>query len=149
MTVVVYSNGTLAVDSLVCSGSMKLPKGWTKLIRLERRQAWAAGAGTYTMIRSLCEWLEDPERTPPDDLEDSEVVLLYDDGRVEVYDNAITPLAWPRDVPLVVGSGEQAAMGALLAGADAVRAAEIACEVVTTCGLPVVHVQVAARSPPP
>jgi ATP-dependent protease HslVU (ClpYQ) peptidase subunit len=149
VTVVAYKDGTLAVDSLVCSGSTKLRPGWKKLVRIERLRAWAAGAGTLSKIHELYAWLEDPERLAPDDLDDSEVILLYDDGRVEVYDDATIPMPWPADVPLSAGSGEQAALAAMLAGADAVRAAEIACEVVNSCGLPVLSAQVAARKVSP
>jgi hypothetical protein len=36
-----------------------------------------------------------------------------------------------------IGSGREVAMGAMAAGADAKRAAEIACELVTSCRLPI------------
>ena len=69
---------------------------------------------------------------------------MYDNGKVELYEDSPTPLSWPADAAFAMGSGDQAALAALLCGKDPIEAVDIACRINNQCGLPVVYAKVAA-----
>ncbi len=67
--------------------------------------------------------------------------LVLTEGRVELWHEYFQPSVV--EMPyFAIGSGAMTAMGAMHAGADAIRAVEAACAIANGCDLPVMHEEI-------
>jgi ATP-dependent protease HslVU (ClpYQ) peptidase subunit len=92
-------------------------------------------AGETTQMQRLAEWIE-AGSNPPDwpDLTDVEALVLNPDGTVDLIEAQNKGRLERVELPIAIGSGMEAALGAMDAGADPRRAVEIACRRSATCG---------------
>lgn len=134
MTVIAWDGRTLAADRMAeCDGTTLSVR---KVYRASTGQAVAV-AGTAAHIIPLLRWVEAgarPEDWPEFQRSDqSSTLVVATPGRVLTYEQEPHPIeflsraqAW--------GCGRAAALGALLAGASAVRAVMITGRVDSACG---------------
>lgn len=134
MTVLVWDGKTFAADRLACGGTMKHTV--TKIARVDDELVGICGR--LSTGNELRDWYlkgADPEYFPNAALDDPEtdLVVIKADGTVWVYSASSTPFQ-VEDQVCTFGSGAEAAWGALLCGATAQRAVEIASQINITCG---------------
>lgn len=86
---------------------------------------------------TLVDWLMSPGKDyPVTGSEEGVAVLITPDKRIFMYSSARSEVPIEiEDTLYSVGSGGSAAMGAMLAGADAIRAVQIACMIDNYSGL--------------
>ena len=133
MTTIAYKDGVLSTDSQVSAGSC-YSYHIDKLVRVDEHDCWLSMCGTVAHFKDFLRWF----RADEEDRDEIEVpefepdsfgaVVLFDDGRVHMYDEQFDYLDHPADKPLAVGSGAAAALGAMYAGvsaADSVRIASL------------------------
>ena len=134
MTTITWDGKTLAADSRVTDGCIeqvrckKIHKAGEYII---------AFCGDYAEGLAFVKWVKDgmvAERKP-EDLEDFGALVVHPDGKVFEYTKRLIPL--PCGCPTAAGSGRKSAMGALLAGANAVEAVKIAAKLDPYTGGPV------------
>lgn len=128
MTVAVYDGRSLAADRMALSDGMRLEPR-CKLIVVEGVGAFV-GVGDALgdkaderTLRMIADGADPPENA-------FGLALLKDGRAFMVQCGGLRQLGKPR----ALGSGQEVATGALRMGADARRAAEIACEEIATCG---------------
>lgn len=133
MTTVAYRNGRLAADTLHCIAGMKA--NHSKISRCEDkegREYLIASAGNVSDCAALEQWYKNgavgiPQYTLfKDDVPTASALIVHEDGRVlyvDTYGHEIS--IQPHDF-FAIGSGAAVAMGAMHAGATAVKAVEIA-----------------------
>lgn len=137
MTVIAWDGKTLAADKRCTAGYLVSPLV-TKIKRSVRTGALITGSGNAGMVHELWAWYEAgaiPADFPKENkLADAlaHLIIISREG-VFKYEGTAFPqllenkfLAW--------GSGCEAAMGAMMCGADAKRAVEVASEIVQGCG---------------
>lgn len=147
MTIIAYDGKSIAVDSIACNDSMKFTLNKYKLFSGEIINSLYLWHGEYSLGLRLVDWhwsggdiSQWPSRQYTDAWTGLIVVHFDRDHRlIDMVEYEQEPYPEPIDTPFLAwGSGEKFAMGAMAAGANAKRAAEIACELCTTCGGPVV-----------
>jgi hypothetical protein len=103
-------------------------------------------SGEDAMTKPAIEWHQDgaePAKVPKGDPDTSWTLLVIEkDGRVIIYGDK-SPYPLEVTAPYTMGSGRDFAMGAMLAGASAKEAVEIACTRDVWSGLPVQVVDIA------
>lgn len=131
MTTIAYCSGVLAADTGMVVNGCKLGR-MTKVARREDG-ALAAAAGTAGYAAAFLKWFLAPENdkgSPPEPKGDDRYfdrgVIFYPDGHIEVHElggqfNTSAPY-------YAFGSGSEAALGAMFAGADARTAVAAAIE---------------------
>ena len=137
MTVICTDGRVMAADSqssrddiIVCSRGEKLwhaPDG-----------SICGFAGDGAAIRLARDWMEKgecPDSIPSLRGQDFKGLVLRPDGRLEFLDGLF--VFYPAEAPAAIGSGDLAALGAMLAGASPKQAAEIAARLVNTVGGPI------------
>ena len=134
MTVLAWDGKTLAADRLACAGMMKATV--TKIARVGEELVGVCG--TLSVGNELRDWYlngADPSYFPDAALDDGEtdLVVVKSDGTVWVYSASSTPFQI-EDPVCAFGAGAEAAWGALLCGASAQRAVEIASQINVSCG---------------
>ena len=137
MTVVCYRNGILAADSLfVIDDSTKCPIGTVKKI-FQRGHFIYAFAGCPFNIMNYINAFNVSE--PLDD--DATIIEFRKDSKTfyEISSKGSLNIGIPEF--FAIGSGAEAALGALYMGATAIEAVEAACNVNIFCGLPVEHIR--------
>lgn len=139
MTVIVYRDGVLASEGRSCVGSTIMCETEKKVFRCTDGSL-AAGIGLSSAVDKYIEWLSSRKdnTTERPSLShgggDAIVLCVRTDGILELHDKAGI-LIYPKTIPFVaIGSGKEAALGALHMGANAVQAVEIACKVDVYCG---------------
>jgi 20S proteasome alpha/beta subunit len=133
MTTIATDGLTLAADTQQ-NGQYIDRVSARKLYRLQDGSL-AGGAGLVASVRKIIRYLDGLdglEKHAPDIDDDTCVLLLAPDGRVYYYDRRLEPVEI--GAPAAIGSGAPFAMGAMLAGAAAPRAVEIAIELDTDSG---------------
>lgn len=144
MTVIAWDGRTLAADSLTTFGDERslIP---AEKIRIAHGRAYGA-AGIAGIFDALIEWHHAgaDAAAPPKgvDKEWSLLVIEQDLTGWHYCGEALHPMRIA--APWSIGSGGRFAAGAMLAGADAAQAVEIAIRMSTTCGPPVTKIDVAA-----
>jgi 20S proteasome alpha/beta subunit len=137
MTTIAFTNGMVAVDSQATSGSWRDPYPYQKIFP-QHDGSVIVGAGAVAEICAFVAWLSNSDREeaePQPALEESTIVHFRKDGEVWVYEMSAAYQhphnfgAW--------GSGAPVAHAALLMGATATRALEVACELDVFSGLPI------------
>lgn len=130
MTTVVFRDGILSTDSLVCDGSVRC--GTINKAHIINDVGIAAGSGTLIVVQTWVEWLRSgspPDEWPPKSLDCSnfEGMFVHFDGTVHYYAGG-TPYTTTFNGPYhTLGSGQEFARGALEFGASAHEAVEVAC----------------------
>jgi hypothetical protein len=128
MTTIAYDGNTLASDSLSCCG-FKEQSPARKIY--EREKQYIAGSGLVGAIKRWIEWYDDgADHDKFPDLKDDLGGIFIVDKETKLLQ--VWGAGYPYPVvdwnlkPNALGSGEQFAMGALLAGANAEQAVIIA-----------------------
>lgn len=149
MTIIAYDGKSIAVDSIACSVDMKsLSRKYVHYPRQgDQPETLYLWHGSHDLGIRLASWHRDgalitdwPTRQYTDDWAGLIVVLFTQSHQLlDIFEYEREPFRERVYAPFLAwGSGASFAMGAMAAGANAKRAAEIACELCTTCGGPVV-----------
>jgi ATP-dependent protease HslVU (ClpYQ) peptidase subunit len=134
MTVLAWDGKTLAADRLACGGTMK-----HSVTKIARAGGDLIGiCGNLSVGNEMRQWyLEgaDTDLFPDSALEDgeTELVVITNEGKVMVYSGSATPFEI-EDEKCAFGSGAEAARAAMLYGANAVEAVDVASQINITCG---------------
>lgn len=137
MTVIVWDGKIIAADSLAVNGSRKRRvKKWREL----DNGTVLLWTGDHEEGLVLCQWFENgckPEDLPKHETREEYTILivLLTSGHVVQYQ--IERIAEPIEAPHAWGDGAPYAMAAMAMGADAARAAEVACDLSIYCGRPI------------
>lgn len=129
MTTIAYRDGVLAADTIMTSGGVLIGE-CAKIVRRADGDM-AGGAGDATFLAAFRDWFMGGETEPLPELKEGDTwmdraAVFRRDGWIEVFE--------PRgkfDVRAryyAMGSGKEAALGAMFAGADAVTAVMAAIE---------------------
>lgn len=128
MTTIVYRDGIMAADSQLSMGGVR--RGVSLKIQRLADGSLIAGCGGSGHIRRLIEWvaagakLED-KPTPPDEAGAASLMQVSPDKTVTVWNTDGDPQKVMAPF-MVMGSGNEIALGALEMGASAMRAVEVA-----------------------
>lgn len=135
MTTIAYDGRYVAVDSQVTIGDLKVTQDKSYTVETASGKSLVVfGAGSVADIQAAVDLLaDDKERLPEGDY--SLVVCGLREHPV-VYESDGNPID-TLGRPYVAGSGQQAALAALILGVNAKRAVEVACEVDLHSGPPV------------
>ncbi len=137
MTVIVWDGNSIAVDSQATNGTRKrIVKKWREL----DNGTVLLWTGDHEEGMVLCEWFEKgchPENLPKHETREEFTVLiaLLTSGQVVQYQ--IERIAEPIEAPFAWGDGAPYALAAMAMGADAARAAEVACDLSIFCSRPI------------
>lgn len=143
MTTIVYRDGVMAADSQVLDRSAVV--GTVKKLYRRADGAVAGTCGSLEDWAPFMKWFKNPSGfDAPAALFDFEALVALPSGEVLWFGKSgrCTPYTAPF---YAIGSGYQAALGALHAGASAERAAEIACLVDVDSGGPIIVEKVGAE----
>lgn len=141
MTVIATDGKTIAADSLMCYGDEKDHAAVTKI--MSKNGIVVASAGLSGMLKCCTDWyLAGASADSFPKVGDENIQLLVLDGTSVRYFTNTLPHGVGVGVPFTMGSGGSVAHGSMLAGASPERAVEIACKVITSCGLPVMVVDI-------
>lgn len=129
MTTIVCTREGMAADSRMTSDMKE------KVVKIHRVGEKLIGfAGSVTHALKFIHWYDTREGDTPS-LDDTEVLVLSKEG-IEYWDDAMYPIK-VKGKFTAIGSGSQAALGAMFAGADMKSAVRIACKIDTYSDLPV------------
>ena len=129
MTTIAWDGKTLAVDSMVTSGSTVTSTTEKKLFLDIGRFKAIAVTGTIVQLLPLIEWIKNGENGDCPKMDDTDSVMgVTEDGNILTFWHGYSKTGQQSDGCVSGGNGWEIAMGAMDAGADAVRAVEIACE---------------------
>ncbi len=112
----------MAADGLVTGNGTVHSFSFSKVRKLSDGRIVGVAGVPYDMD-SFCSWLEGGEK-PDLNAERFEALVLQPDGTCLCYNGKLQ--SYPQPVPTVTGSGGEIALGAMLAGADAFTAVQIA-----------------------
>lgn len=142
MTVIVYKEGVLAADTRIVHPDSGITRG-TKLFRkrVGRREHILGFAGSLSGAMTYLDWYCSG-KPMPDILRNLPVdeyfgVLILIGKQLYEGDNICRPVEVESKFH-AIGSGAQAALGAMRMGATALQAANIACDIDPGCGRPIV-----------
>jgi hypothetical protein len=121
--------GMMACDSMTSTSDSWWPS--TKVYRAG--DALIGGAGEAASVRQFVTWYADGQRLPRPKIADNFCALVLSKEGLSYWASNLVPEPIERGFH-AIGSGGNAALGAMLAGANAKRAVEIACEVDTSSG---------------
>jgi hypothetical protein len=121
--------GMMACDSMTSTSDSWWPS--TKVYRAG--DALIGGAGEAASVRQFVTWYADGQRLPRPKIADNFCALVLSKDGLSYWASNLVPEPIERGFH-AIGSGGNAALGAMLAGANAKRAVEIACEVDTSSG---------------
>lgn len=118
MTTIAYRDGVLAADTLASSDGIRIRHS-PKLDVLSDG-SWLATKGNSGHGRALLDWLESGKAGPQPGGDDqgSGGVCIRPDGTIEAYEAGVYEILTGADY-WAWGSGQQIALGAMHAGADA------------------------------
>lgn len=139
MTTVAYRDGILAGDSLMVDRGVRCGH-FEKVRRVGDLLVGMAGAACW--MGPFLRWVGSefsPESLPRIVDDNFEALIITPDGRVDWFGQTLVPVRMFGDFT-AIGSGFPVAMGAMSAGASAVRALEIACELDTMTGGPIISI---------
>ena len=140
MTTIAWDGRTIAADSQSTEGELRGLHPCKKLSKYKGNIY--AFAGTISTCKDVIRWLKRGGKKDdfPALAELDFAVLQFKGGKCYLYQSDPTPIqVLP---PYTMGTGKELALGAILAGATASRAVEIACDVDINSGLPVQHYEV-------
>lgn len=131
MTTIAWDGKTLAADTQWTCAYVQQHS--TPKIHTANGIAWGA-AGDAGSALLFDEWMRDgrPDDKKPYFDKDLFVAIVVENGKAFRYEYALIPI--PAGRPAATGSGGEIAMGAMMAGATAQRAVEIAIALDMGCG---------------
>jgi len=149
MSVVCFKDGVLAADTRFTHEDAGILRG-SKLLskRIGRRDHLLGFAGDTSFATLYCDWygsgkpMPDQLKSVPEDRKFS--VLIVIGKKLYEADWICRPLEIEAKFH-AIGSGAQAALGAMHQGATALQAARIACKIDSACGLPVQSITLPTR----
>ena len=113
-------------------------RGKIRRIKYHGQPAIAGGCGTVVFSNAVIEWLDRgapaddrPEMPGPDD---SFTVLVVSENGAYLYCDSVHPVPIGH-INWAIGSGQEYALGAMVAGASAKKAVEIACTLDVNSGM--------------
>lgn len=121
--------GLMACDSMTSTSDAWWPS--TKVYRIP--DALIGGAGDAASVRQFVSWYADGQRVPKPKLSDSFCVLVLSKDGLFYWASNLVPEPIERGFH-AIGSGGNAALGAMLHGAGVLKAVEIACQVDSSSG---------------
>lgn len=121
--------GVMAADSMTSTSDSWWPS--TKVHRVPG--ALIGGAGEAASIRQFVTWFSDGQRSPRPRISDNFCALVLTAEGLCYWASNLVPEPIERGFH-AIGSGGNAALGALLAGANVQKAVQIACQVDTSSG---------------
>lgn len=138
MTTIAYRSGLLAFDSLVSDDSCKI--GFIEKARV-LTNCMVAGAGNVEDIAAFLDWFERhggsmEHRTkyfPENTAGSLSGLIIYRDGSIYMCDEKLYPYKVNTKFA-AIGTGSNVALGAMLMGASAAKAVEIAAQIDTHTG---------------
>lgn len=151
MTVIAWDGRSVAADRLgVVSGGGRSFHSHSKLEKRDDK-VYATTGMMAPMRDAWIAWHEsgcDPASVPPCGAlaEDLGNFIVFHEGKCFIF-SAMVPYPCEEAAPFAWGSGGDYALGAMLAGADAKVAAEIAIACDTRCGGPVDVIEMLQPSP--
>lgn len=136
---------TIAADSrrgLMASDSMaSTSDAWWPCTKIHRVPgALIGGAGDVSAVRQFVAWYGDGQRLPKPKIPDSFCALVLTPEGLSYWASNLDPVPIERGFH-AIGSGGNAALGAMLAGANVQKAVQIACQVDTASGGEVVQLK--------
>lgn len=156
MTCIAYRNGVMAGDSRAYAGD-KIPIGSKQKIRRLADGTLLGASSTHVGGPGwVLDWYEAGMPSTPGEhvnLPSSFTLLVVKpDGSVWYGDNnadkGVTNLSGPLEVEFIaIGSGEEFALGAMAAGADAVNAVKAACRLDVWSDLPIYAASLTGEQP--
>lgn len=117
---ILSAEGREVVDNLIVSDKVR------KLHYVEGGQFYLAVAGVTNDIPVYEEFFRTGQKPSDEYKFDSEVIIIDSTGHA-MYGTCLNDMT-EMDIPFAIGSGGDIAIGAMLAGADAVEAVKIACK---------------------
>jgi hypothetical protein len=131
MTTIACNHKEMAADSLTQWDGTK----WEEIKILRVGNAIIGTAGSSKDTPMFCAWYVDQDKKKPKLGNDFQGMVLRPDG-VYLYDANCDPVRVERGFH-AIGSGEKAALAAMLCGKRPKDAVEVACKVDAASGLPV------------
>ena len=128
----------MAGDGLVTSNGTVFSTDFQKVTKLKDGRIVGV-AGTAFNVRPFVDWLENGGDLP--ELEENfDAIVLYPDGSSFSYNEKGRCI--PEPAPTAVGSGRELAIGAMLAGASALKAVTLAAQRDIATGGEIVEVRI-------
>lgn len=146
MTIIAYKDGIIAVDRC-CIESKDLVTEVTKYHRYDGDESvkWLAFSGSLVESYELTEWYKLKESDqlswpklgwPSFQSYDSYTsMIVADSNSIQEYEHRAYPIEHDITKPLAFGTGKAIALGAMHAGASAVDAVKITCDLCSSCGI--------------
>ncbi len=135
MTVIVYRDGILAADSLVCSSNTRIGSD-KKIYKIKHYLIGAAG--DTSVIEDILHWIKngkDRDKKPTFNSSSSFEGIIINTKTAEVTYIELSCSEFPVKAPYyAIGIGADFALGAMYKGADAEEAVEAAISLSTACG---------------
>ena len=130
MTTIAWDGKQLAADRRVVSGNtLCVPETKIKQVNLVGHgNCIAVGAGHCGTVTRLIKCLENGDPITKDTEDENGILVVFDNQSITIYSDG-HKYDHPLSEPNAWGTGADIARGALLAGADAQRAVEIASKV--------------------
>lgn len=138
MTVIVWDGSQLAADHGATYGYVK--SGRTVKIERLRDGSLLGAAGNASKVAEMEFWLKaggDPSKFRDEWREDDRTATLLHilkDGTIHQYETGPHPIVFT-GTRHAIGSGNEAALAAMIMGADAAGAVQVACQVCNGCDL--------------
>ena len=137
MSVIAWDGNTIAADRL-CSGG-----GIASEVRklFDTKYGFIGFSGDYAHIKQFLYWFVEEEHAPDKvpafqlDKQDYLKAMWVDNaGEIYIFENNAYPFALPNTKQFAIGSGGEIALGAMAAGACAIKAVKITSDLNIYCG---------------
>ena len=136
MTTIAWTGLEVAADTRCTAGDLILQSPTEKLTK--HKGVIYCLAGNFAQAQAVVDWLKrgaDPSEEPTFTDPEFGVLVIKDYVTGYIFVNEL--LSAPAGPPITMGTGDAIAMGAILAGASAEKAVEIACKLDPNSGPPV------------
>lgn len=155
MTVIVWDGQKLVGDKQATEGGILQTVTKVRKITSGKHKGWLIGAaGATAQCNMMMGWFEagaDPNKFPhalqKEDGFAAHMIAISPQGVVHKYEFVPFPIIF-EDTFYASGSGRDLAIGALAMGADAVKAAEVACTYCSECGVGLDVVELRTKKAP-
>jgi len=134
MTVIAIRDGVVAADSEVNCTGYQISYG--EIDKIYEHRGWIFGAaGSVSACQQFARWMKGSRIRP--DWQAFHGIVLRPDGRVFEFDSSHVPIEIRTHYGAAIGSGQNTAIAAMMAGASAIEAVEITAKLDHECGGPV------------
>lgn len=134
MTTIAWDGKTLAADTMIGDTNKVIYHGLQHFKLMSCDAGIFGAAGHAGKCAKYFDGDAQNQKTPPEGIE---VIRVFDGKGYAYFGGGWIPIR----PPYAIGSGALAALAAMMAGADAVKAVEIACHLTQDSGLPVIKKQ--------